>query len=228
MALCSIFQLLYILAILLTLKVTTISSKNLKPKRNVANVHDLKYRVYPRRSEEEAAVIEWGNSAIISAIDASVAKFGPQTSQAALLEIETMPILASPVNGIRDATNKQSYSNHDTYNDTEDEKIRKLDNADDVFGNAVVMTNTGGLSAVDMALLAQRSGAAALVVVNVDEERPDDIHRLTADLDETEQVESIDIPVVMISLNSANVLTTATVTPEMQQEDIINHGMPER
>jgi hypothetical protein len=36
------------------------------------------------------------------------------------------------------------------------------------------------------------------------------------------------IPVVMISYNSANVLTTATVTPEMTQEEVVNHGMPER
>ena len=32
----------------------------------------------------------------------------------------------------------------------------------------------------------------------------------------------------MISLNSANVLTSATVTPDMKQEDIVNSGMPDR
>ena len=56
--------------------------------------------VFPKRTEEEAAVFEWGNSAIISALDASVAMFGPQTSQAALLEVECKPVLAAPVNGI--------------------------------------------------------------------------------------------------------------------------------
>ena len=33
------------------------------------------------RTSEEAAVIEWGHSAIISALDGAVATFGPQTSQ---------------------------------------------------------------------------------------------------------------------------------------------------
>ena len=33
------------------------------------------------RTSEEAAVIEWGHSAIISALDGAVAAFGPQTSQ---------------------------------------------------------------------------------------------------------------------------------------------------
>jgi hypothetical protein len=33
---------------------------------------------------------------------------------------------------------------------------------------------------------------------------------------------------VMISLNSANALTTATVTPEMKPSDIVNNGMPDR
>jgi ribosomal silencing factor RsfS len=83
---------------------------------------------------------------------------------------------------------------------------------------------SGELTGFEMALIAQESGAAALIVVNVDEERPDDIHRLPTE----EGSETIDIPVVMISLNSANVLTSATVTQEMKQEDIINNGMPER
>lgn len=186
-----------------------------------ANLQSLDYRVFPKRSEDEAAVIEWGHSAIISALDASVAHFGPQTSQAALLEVETMPVLASPVNGRWDETLR----NGETAAATSGENIiRPLDNADDVHGNVVVMTNTGGLTGVEMAMIAQKSGAAALMVVNVDEERPDDIYRLPVE----DGAEKVDIPVVMISLNSANVLTTATVTPEMKQEDILNHGMPER
>jgi PA domain len=218
-------------ATMFLISILTISSRKskLNLNRSLVDLQGLKYRTYPRRSEDEAAVIEWGNSAIISAIDASVAYFGPQTSQAALLEVETMPILAFPINGVRDVAKPQSTSEIETDREVFDsEKLRKLDNSDDVFGNAVVMTNTGGLSGVEMALLAQNSGAAALVVVNVDEERPDDIHRLFANQDEDDKAKSIDIPVVMISLNSANVLTTATVTAEMQHEDIINHGMPER
>jgi hypothetical protein len=182
------------------------------------NLADLDYRVYPRRTEEEAAVLEWGHSAIISALDASVANFGPQTAQAALLEVECMPILALPLNGVGDRKSDDPES--------DEAPIRALDNADLVHGNMVVMTNNGGLSGVGMAKVAKLSGAAALLVVNIDEERPDDIFRLT--VLEGEDVEEIDIPVVMISLNSANVLTTATVTSDMDASQIVNHGMPER
>lgn len=163
----------------------------------------LEYRDYPRRSDDEAAVIEWGHSAIISALDASVAHFGPQTSQAALLEVETTPVLASPIDGVFRS---------------DGEKIRPLDNAEQMKGNVAVMTNSGNLSGVELAKIAQASGAVALLVVNYDEDRPDDIYRLPAD----EGADDIDIPVAMISLNSANVLSTAggdendpdTVMPE--------------
>ena len=192
------------------------------------NLADLDYAVYPRRTEEEAAVLEWGHSAIISALDASVAYFGPQTSQAALLEVECKPVLASPLNGYRGS--KSSENDEETQRDTEEDIIVALDNADDVHGNMVVMTNNGGLTGVEMAKIAKLSGAAALLVVNIDEERPDDIYRLTIEEHETDKfdMDEIDIPVVMISLNSANVLTTATVTPDMSPSDIVNHGMPER
>eukprot|EP00533_Pseudo-nitzschia_delicatissima_P015719 CAMPEP_0197278750 /NCGR_PEP_ID=MMETSP1432-20130617/19158_1 /TAXON_ID=44447 /ORGANISM="Pseudo-nitzschia delicatissima, Strain UNC1205" /LENGTH=513 /DNA_ID=CAMNT_0042745181 /DNA_START=97 /DNA_END=1638 /DNA_ORIENTATION=- len=178
------------------------------------DLKSLDYNIYPRRTEEEAAVFEWGHSAIISALDASVARFGPQTRQAALLEVECMPILATPVNGAM----KEDGSN----------AIKKLRNADEVDGNIVVMTNNGGLTGVEMAKIAKLSGAAALMVVNIDEKRPDDIYRLDVFEGEEADAEDIDIPVVMISLNSANVLTTATVQPHMKQEDIVNNGMPER
>jgi hypothetical protein len=185
--------------------------------KRTQNLADLDYRVYPLRTEEEAAVLEWGHSAIISALDLSVAHFGPQTSQAALLEVECMPILASPLNGVGDR-------GRDTESD--EVPIQVLDNADEVHGNMVVMTNNGGLTGVEMARVAKLSGAAALLVVNIEEKRPDDIYRLA--VEEGESADDIDIPVVMVSLNSANVLTTATVTPEMQAADIVNHGMPER
>jgi hypothetical protein len=189
--------------------------------RSNSNLADLDYRVYPRRTEEEAAVLEWGHSALISALDASVAHFGPQTTQAALLEVECMPVLASPLNGVRQRTNTDQEGN-----EGDGAPTLQLDNADEVHGNMVVMTNNGGLSGVGMAKVAKLSGAAALLVVNIDEGRPDDIHRLT--VWEGENVDDIDIPVVMISLNSANVLTTATVTRDMKPEDIVNHGMPDR
>jgi hypothetical protein len=150
------------------------------------NLNNLNYSVYPRRTEEEAA------------------------------EVEAMPILASPLNGVGNR-----------YGDDEDGiPIRELDNTDEVHGNMVVMTNNGGLSAFGMAKVAKLSGAAALLIVNIDEGRPDDIYRLEAL--EGESTDEIDIPVVMISLNSANVLTTATVEQGMKKEDIVNNGMPER
>ena len=185
--------------------------------QRTTNLADLDYRVYPLRTEEEAAVLEWGHSAIISALDLSVAHFGPQTSQAALLEVECMPILASPLNGVGDRERDP---------ETEAWPIRALDNADDVHGNMVVMTNNGALTGVEMARVAKLSGAAAVLVVNIDDKRPDDIYRLA--LEEGESADDIDIPVAMVSLNSANVLTTATVTAEMEAADIVNHGMPER
>lgn len=201
------------------------------------DLESIEYDVYPRRTEEEAAVLEWGHSAIISALDASVAMFGPQTSQAALLEVECMPILASPVNGVPIGWKPSSSSStspdgeeseNGEIDNNEQPPIQKLENADDVHGNIVVMTNNGGLSGVGMAKVAKMSGAAALLVVNIDEERPDDIYRLEVLEGEETDAESIDIPVVMVSLNSANVLTTATVEPGMDQADIVNHGMPER
>lgn len=175
------------------------------------NLKDLVYREFPRRTEAESAVLEWGHSAVISALDVSVAHFGPQTTQAALLEVETQPILAEPFTCINKETK---------------EPVTVLDNAEEVHGNIVVMTNQANLGGWQMAQIAKRSGAAALIVVNVDSKHPDDIYRLP--LPEGETPDGIDIPVVMISYNSANVLTTATVTPEMTQEEIVNHGMPER
>lgn len=186
---------------------------NARPSQSTTSIdiESLEYRTFPRRTHEEAAVIEWGHSAIISALDVSVAHFGPQTSQAALFEVETMPVLASPINGVMFTEEEES------------PVIRALDNADEVEGNVVVMTNAGGLlSGVQMAHIAQKSGAAALIVVNMNEKHPDDIYRLQGD--DT----SIDIPVVMMSYNSATILTSATVTPETKPEDIVNHGMPER
>jgi len=170
---------------------------------------------------------------VISALDASVARFGPQTSQAALLEVEAMPILASPINGVwlsDDASGDEEGEGEDgeevkAESDIK-KKIRPLNNAEEVHGNVAVMTSTGTeLSGVEMARIAQLSGAAALMVVNLDEDHPEDIYRLPADEDGAEDIQ---IPVVMISLNSANALTSATVTPETKPRDIVNNGMPDR
>ena len=72
------------------------------------------------------------------------------------------------------------------------------------------------------------SGAAALLVVNVNEEQTDEIYRMEVLSGEEEMAATIDVPVVMISYNSASVLTTATVTSDTKPDEIVNHGMPER
>ena len=197
-----------ILVIGLLLSVSSGTAK----KTNRKSLDELDYRIFPRRTEEEAAVLEWGHSAIISALDASVAHFGPQTAQAALLEVETAPILAVPLTGV----NKEK------------ETVVKLDNAEEVHGNMVIMTNQGELTGIELAKIAKASGAAALLVVNVDSKHPDDIYRLEVNEEDREAADAIDIPVVMISYNSANVLTTATVTSDMKAEDVVNNGMPDR
>lgn len=184
------------------------------------------YKVFPIRRNDEAAVVEWGNSAIISALDAAVAKFGPQTSHEAFFEVETQPVLAEPLNG-----------RGDKMNIAEEEDRRgipypgPLDNKDAVEGNMVVMTNEGSnMSAVAMARVAKESGAAALMIVNFDRHNPDSIYSLKSEND-SESVyaeENIDIPIIMVSLASGNLITTATVEEGMDEEDIVNDGMPDR
>jgi hypothetical protein len=149
------------------------------------NLQDLNYRVYPRRTPEEAAVLEWGHSALISAIDASVAHFGPQTSEAALFEVETTPVVAEPTHGWNGAGSVKEFVK--AWEESSDEDIQnnitipRLDNADQVRGNLVVMTDTAGMTGVQMALIAQESGAEGLLIVHVDDKRPDDIYRSSAD-----------------------------------------------
>ena len=235
-------------------------------------------RLFPRRTVQEAAVLEWGNSAIITALDASVALFGPQTSDAALLEVETAPVLGVPLDGLRiedkrvyreylktvgDMEEKarqnleqaqRNLKDEDSEEQQEDEvsgvpefevPVKPLDNADEIVGNLCIMTTHPGVSGVEMALMAQESGAAALLVVNVDDpHRPDDIYRLppsrsklvykdhlanlgsdNAEDDDMDfwqlheepdpRADQVDIPVVMISLNSAQLLATALLDPEL-------------
>lgn len=165
-------------------------------------------RYYPLRNPDEAAVIEWGNSAIISALDAVVAEFGPQTNQAALMEVETSPIFAVPLDGTT------------------------LTNKDDIAGNVVVMTDTDtDTTPVQLATAAQAAGAAALIVVHVDDSRPDEAPRFRAANGEEEAAASIDIPVVAISMTSASVLAMATLS-ENERLKIRSlqeaNGLPER
>jgi len=191
---------------------------------------NLNYDVFPIRSTDEAAVVEWGNSAIISALDAAVATFGPQTSRGAFFEVETAPVLANPINAIRSPLGADHPTRPmlDEYGSVP--YPGALVNSDEVEGNMLVMTNDNNLSGVAMARVAKESGAAALMVVNLDEEAPDYIYSLEPESDaEAEWAEeNIDIPVIMVSLGSGNLITTATVEEGTDEKDIVNNGMPDR
>ena len=194
---------------------------------------ELEYAAFPTRTSAEAAVVEWGHSAIISALDGAVAAFGPQTSRGAFFEVEARPVLASPIDGDVDQLFTKDGSGGGNGDSGVDLSKLKLKNTDEVEGNLVVMTNAAGLSGVEMARLAKNSGAAALMVVNTDRDHPDYISSLAPEDEiEAEYAERhIDIPVIMVSRTSGNVLTTAAVEEGMAPEQIRalpNHGMPER
>lgn len=178
-------------------------------------------RYFPQRTSAEAAVVEWGHSAIISALDGAVATFGPQTSQGANFEVETSPVLASPIDGVgtKDISTLSLLD------------LPKLDNADDVLGNMVIMTDSAGLSGVAMARIAKESGAAALMIVNTDQDAGDYIFSLEAETEEEAAYakEHIDIPVIMVSLQAGNVITTALLTDDMDAETVNKGGaLPDR
>lgn len=178
-------------------------------------------RYFPQRTSAEAAVVEWGHSAIISALDGAVATFGPQTSQGANFEVETSPVLASPIDGVgtKDISTLSLL------------ELPKLDNADDVSGNMVIMTDSAGLSGVAMARIAKESGAAALMIVNTDQDAGDYIFSLEAETEEEAAYakEHIDIPVIMVSLQAGNVITTALLTDDMDAETVNKGGaLPDR
>jgi len=190
----------------------------------------LSYDTFPIRTTAEAAVVEWGSSAIISALDAAVATFGPQTSLGAFFEVETAPTLADPINAVRSAKGPGHPDRRMLDVDGPVPYPGVLDNVEEVEGNMVVMTNDNGLSGVQMARVAKESGAAALMVVNLDEEAPDYIYSLEPETEAEREwaEENIDIPVIMVSLGSGNLITTATVEEGMDEKDIVNDGMPER
>ena len=222
-------------------KPTTTTSKTTPQSKKFPTIEQLQkvidtYRLYPQRHREEAAVIEWGHSAIISAIDASVAYFGPQTSDAAVFEVETSPLLADPIDGI-------TYTNPETKEGGT--TVSVLKNADEIHGNVAVMTDVATvssnsdvdglsskapslLSCLDLAIIAQNSKAAALMIVHINEDRPDDAPRCVIPKGREQEAASIDIPIVTISLASVDVFTSATVKEDTKPEDIVNHGMPER
>lgn len=206
----------------------------------------MDFDAYPQRTSDEAAVVEWGHSAIISALDAVVAGFGPQTSRGAFFEVEASPVYADPIDGVGEVVKKKKKKEggegedggeEEDEDDGELEYPGPLKNKDEVHGNMVVMTNTADLSPVTLARIAKDSGAAALMVVNTADgaELADYVYRMEAETDEEAAwaEENVDIPVVMISRTSGNVLTTATI-PEAMRDDpnagaeAPNGGMPER
>lgn len=213
-------------------------------------------RIVPQRLPSEAAVIEWGSSAEISAIDAVVANFGPQTSLGAYFEVETQPVLADPVDGVggddderftslskqQQQDEEEEYEEEEEDDDDDDDgqkrkfksqpkrNIKPLKNKQQVKGNMLVMTNSAQLSGVQMAKIALDAEAEALMIVNMDTEAPDAIYALKPINEEEHKYaqEHIGIPVVMVSLASGNMITTATVNETTKPEDIVNNGMPER
>lgn len=135
--------------------------------------------------------------------------------------METAPVLANPIDGVGKKNTE----------DLIDMELPKLDNADQVEGNMVIMTDAAGLSGVALARIAKESGAAALMVVNTDQNAGDYIYSLEPENEEELKYaeENIDIPVIMVSLQAGNVITTALATDDMATE-VVNTGgaLPDR
>ena len=95
----------------------------------------------------------------------------------------------------------------------------------------VIMTDAAGLSGVAMARIAKESGAAALMVVNTDQNAGDYIYSLEPENAEEAKyaAENIDIPVLMVSLQAGNLITTAMADDDTEAE-IVNKGggLPDR
>lgn len=201
---------------------------------------DTTYKIFPQRRDAEAAVVEWGNSAIISAIDAAVASFGPQTYLGAFFEVETTPVLGMPINGRGNKPNlMEQQEEQDLSIPFAPPYPGPLDNAEEVHGNMVILTNERSqMSAVALARVAKESGAAALMIVNVNPDHPDTIYSLQPESEEERLYaeEHIDIPVIMVSLASGNLISTsgnanagATADPEYEQdEDHLPFALPGR
>ncbi|GMH48540.1 hypothetical protein TrRE_jg6281, partial [Triparma retinervis] len=156
------------------------------------NIQDLNYAVYPRRRNSEAAVLEWGHSAIINAVDAVAATFGPQTSDGSYFEIEAGVVLSEPLDG--------GLGNGGPTNCPEMEGAIVMLTWEDVRANKV--------SPVSLASLVQKCGGGAAVVVRVTDDPADQdyVYPLEVGEGEEEEAREIGVPVVMISLNSGNML----------------------
>mmetsp|Transcript_38665 Transcript_38665/g.54434 ORF Transcript_38665/g.54434 Transcript_38665/m.54434 type:complete len:126 (+) Transcript_38665:82-459(+) len=106
--------------------------------------------------------------------------FWTKTTQAALLEVECQPLMGDPMLGFLKETG---------------ELVQKLDNAEQVHGNIVVMTRDAkknNVTSWQLAKIAQASGAAALIVVNIDRFFADEVLRV--EVPEGESPDAIDLP----------------------------------
>lgn len=216
--------------------VNTSNNNNNNNNPKDTNQNGISYKRFPQRQDSEAAVVEWGNSAIISAIDAAVASFGPQTNLGAFFEVETTPVLGIPLNGRGTKSNGEEPSSSSS--SSEVPYPGPLDNADEVHGNMVILTNEqSDMSPVALARVAKESNAAALMIVNVNPEHPDTIYSMQPQT-EAEALyaqEHIDIPVIMVSLASGNLITTAAspsvdhdTYQQEQEEEAPTFALPER
>ena len=145
------------------------------------------YESYPKRSDADAAVIEWGHSAMIQSVDGVVASFGAQISEteAALFEVEASVVMSQPPQ----ACGKGG-----------------LKNAAKLHGQ-IALVMRGGCNFLTKANLAVKAGAAALVVINNDAASPD--HAFAMDGNDAPQSDVVvDIPCVMVSYNGGQALLT--------------------
>jgi hypothetical protein len=164
------------------------------------------YDAYPQRSADMTAVLEWGHSAQIQNLDAAVAEFGTQIveGESVLFEVEASLVRADP----QTACPPEGMPFHGDgveRDDDDDEDLWELDNAGIVHGQILVV-HRGTCDFVTKAAVAAAAGAAAVVVINTDMRRPD--HAFSMAPSENDDASatlalSIDIPVVMISYNSA-------------------------
>lgn len=147
--------------------------------------------IFPQRSNDDSALLEWGHSAVIHAADAVVAAFGLQAHEEEFdLGIEASPVFASPSQG-----------------------CEPLRNADDLRSQMVFMFS-GACDFETKAKHAVQAGAVALVVINHDQSRPDHAFAMARSsvAPGSEQATADDvswntqIPCVMVSWNSGQAI----------------------
>lgn len=105
---------------------------------------------YPRLSDTDAVLLEWGSSAIIHNADGVVANFGPSAGHPEFqLGIEAELVTASPRQGCEPLSNAR------------------------LVETQIVVMYRGGCTFGEKARIAIKAGAAAMIVVNSDRRSPD-------------------------------------------------------